>query len=863
MMTEPDELTNALEISNIVFTSLFALEMLLKVLVYGPFGYIKNPYNIFDGIIVVISVWEIVGQQGGGLSVLRTFRLMRVLKLVRFMPALQRQLVVLMKTMDNVATFCMLLMLFIFIFSILGMHLFGCKFGSEVLANKDTVPDRKNFDSLLWAIVTVFQILTQEDWNKVLYNGMHSTTPVAALYFIALMTFGNYVLFNLLVAILVEGFQTEEVTKREDLHAVLSLIQLPVDSGGDDSKPGSEIGSCARSMEDVNGSKKDLSASAVVPVNGHVDLKTSLTPPVITHTAATPMAVLKLPVGGDPILGFESRRGSNVSMEPACYDKSPTSAHSSSSQAPWSSGSGWTSRRSSWNSLGRAPSLKRQKQQSGERRSLLSGEGGSSSEDGEAVGDGGGGGGLMEEDNTSLVRTDSMSQKGPRHRRMESVETRSSMDLPPDVLLQVPNLHRSASMHSSRPPSLGHSRTPEHSDCNGKGSPAALGPTHVSLEDNTEDENAEEEANLSRVSRLFRWLEKKQPEWCRQRDTWSLYLFRPESRFRIACSRIITHKMFDHIVLLIIFLNCITIAMERPYISTVERIFLKLSNYIFTAIFVAEMAIKIVSLGWCFGEKSYLRSSWNLLDGMLVMISVIDILVSLISNSGTKILGMLRVLRLLRTLRPLRYSEGLGVSVERCRHPCSIWSELVISRAPGLKLVVETLMSSLKPIGNIVVICCAFFIIFGILGVQLFKGKFFICQGEDIGNITNKSDCLQASKKWVRHKYNFDNLGQALMSLFVLASKDGWVDIMYYGLDAVGVDQQPVMNHNPWMLLYFISFLLIVAFFVLNMFVGVVVENFHKCRRHQEAEEAKRREEKRLKRMEKKRRSKEKELAGR
>ncbi|XP_019111074.2 voltage-dependent T-type calcium channel subunit alpha-1G isoform X4 [Larimichthys crocea] len=825
---QPDELTNALEISNIVFTSLFSLEMLLKVLVYGPFGYIKNPYNIFDGIIVVISVWEIVGQQGGGLSVLRTFRLMRVLKLVRFMPALQRQLVVLMKTMDNVATFCMLLMLFIFIFSILGMHLFGCKFGSE--RDGDTLPDRKNFDSLLWAIVTVFQILTQEDWNKVLYNGMASTSPVAALYFIALMTFGNYVLFNLLVAILVEGFQTEEVSKREELHAQLSLIQLPVDSGGDASKSGSEIDSCARSMEDVNGSKKDLSASAVVPVNGHVDLKTNLTPPLITHTAATPMPVPKLPVPGDPIIGYECRRGSNVSVDPACYDKSPTSARSSSPHPPWSSGSGRTSRRSSWNSLGRAPSLKRQKRQSGERRSLLSGEGGSSSEEGE----GGGEGGLMEDDDASLARTDSMSQsqRGPRHRRMESVETRSSMDLPPDALLQVPYLYRSASMHSSRPPSLGHLRPSEHSDCNGKGSPSALGPTHVSLEDNTEDENAEEEG---RFARLFRWLEKKQPEWCRQRDTWSLYLFPPESRFRIVCNKIITHKMFDHIVLVIIFLNCITIAMERPRIdpASAERIFLTLSNYIFTAIFVAEMTIKIVALGWCFGEKAYLRSSWNILDGMLVMISVIDILVSLISNSGTKILGMLRVLRLLRTLRPLR----------------------VISRAPGLKLVVETLMSSLKPIGNIVVICCAFFIIFGILGVQLFKGKFFVCQGEDVRNITNKSDCLLASHKWVRHKYNFDNLGQALMSLFVLASKDGWVDIMYDGLDAVGVDQQPVMNYNPWMLLYFISFLLIVAFFVLNMFVGVVVENFHKCRRHQEAEEAKRREEKRLKRMEKKRRN--------
>lgn len=66
---------------------------------------------------------------------------------------------------------------------------------------------------------------------------------------------------------------------------------------------------------------------------------------------------------------------------------------------------------------------------------------------------------------------------------------------------------------------------------------------------------------------------------------------------------------------------------------------------------------------------------------------------------------------------------------------------------------------------------------------------------------------------------------------------------------------QPVTNHNPWMLLYFISFLLIVSFFVLNMFVGVVVENFHKCRQHQEAEEARRREEKRLRRLEKKRRS--------
>lgn len=64
-------------------------------------------------------------------------------------------------------------------------------------------------------ISSYLQILTQEDWNAVLYNGMASTSPLAALYFVALMTFGNYVLFNLLVAILVEGFQAEVRAKMQ------------------------------------------------------------------------------------------------------------------------------------------------------------------------------------------------------------------------------------------------------------------------------------------------------------------------------------------------------------------------------------------------------------------------------------------------------------------------------------------------------------------------------------------------------------------------------------------------------------------------------------------------------------------------
>uniref|UniRef100_A0A0N5BYR3 Ion_trans domain-containing protein n=1 Tax=Strongyloides papillosus TaxID=174720 RepID=A0A0N5BYR3_STREA len=216
---QPEWLTTILEYSNYFFTGLFAFEMLLKVIADGLFGYLADGFNLFDGGIVALSVLEIFQEGKGGLSVLRTFRLLRILKLVRFMPALRYQLVVMLRTMDNVTVFFGLLALFIFIFSILGMNLFGCKFCKidEGVTGADSKKcERKNFDSLLWALITVFQILTQEDWNMVLFNGMAQTTPWAALYFVALMTFGNYVLFNLLVAILVEGFQeSKEEEKRQ------------------------------------------------------------------------------------------------------------------------------------------------------------------------------------------------------------------------------------------------------------------------------------------------------------------------------------------------------------------------------------------------------------------------------------------------------------------------------------------------------------------------------------------------------------------------------------------------------------------------------------------------------------------------
>ena len=147
-------------------------------------------------------------------------------------------------------------------------------------------------------------------------------------------------------------------------------------------------------------------------------------------------------------------------------------------------------------------------------------------------------------------------------------------------------------------------------------------------------------------------------------------------------------------------------------------------------------------------------------------------------------------------------------------------------------------------------IVIAFFSMFGVLGVQLFAGKLYYCSATDdlsedqiTSEVYTKEQCLAKGGEWINQKYNFDHLGQALVTLYVLSSIDGWVDIMYSGVDAVGVDRQPQVNANQGMILYFVSFLLIGGFFIINMFVGVIVENFKRAQTlSEEAEDKLRRE---------------------
>ncbi|XP_027130878.1 voltage-dependent T-type calcium channel subunit alpha-1I-like [Larimichthys crocea] len=144
---------------------------------------------------------EVIAKADSRLSVL-----LRFVRLVNFLPHLKRQLLVLKRTIQKAAMLCGLLLIGMMVFSVLDMQLFWNRFSFQT-KNGVTVADRKNFDTILWSMVTVFQILTQEDWKLVLYNGMSATSPWAVLYFVGLIVLERNIILNILMGIVVESFQ--------------------------------------------------------------------------------------------------------------------------------------------------------------------------------------------------------------------------------------------------------------------------------------------------------------------------------------------------------------------------------------------------------------------------------------------------------------------------------------------------------------------------------------------------------------------------------------------------------------------------------------------------------------------------------
>ncbi|XP_061741453.1 voltage-dependent P/Q-type calcium channel subunit alpha-1A isoform X8 [Nerophis ophidion] len=217
---QPEPLSDFLFYAEFIFLGIFLTEMMVKMYGLGKQAYLNSSFNCFDCIVICGSIFEVLWSiiQPGtsfGISVLRALRLLRIFKVTKYWASLRNLVVSLLNSMKSIISLLFLLFLFIVVFALLGMQLFGGQFNFE----NGTPPT--NFDTFPAAIMTVFQILTGEDWNMVMYDGIKSQGGVNkgmafSIFFIVLTLFGNYTLLNVFLAIAVDNLaNAQELTKDE------------------------------------------------------------------------------------------------------------------------------------------------------------------------------------------------------------------------------------------------------------------------------------------------------------------------------------------------------------------------------------------------------------------------------------------------------------------------------------------------------------------------------------------------------------------------------------------------------------------------------------------------------------------------
>ncbi|XP_044074411.1 sodium channel protein type 4 subunit alpha B-like isoform X4 [Siniperca chuatsi] len=265
-------------------------------------------------------------------------------------------------------------------------------------------------------------------------------------------------------------------------------------------------------------------------------------------------------------------------------------------------------------------------------------------------------------------------------------------------------------------------------------------------------------------------------------------------RLRKTCYQIVEHSWFETFIIFMILLSSGALAFEDIYIEKrkVVKVVLESADKVFSYIFVLEMFLKWIAYGF----KKYFTNYWCWLDFLIVDVS----LISLVANSlGYSDFAAIKSLRTLRALRPLR----------------------ALSRFEGMRVVVNALIGAIPSIMNVLLVCLIFWLIFSIMGVNLFAGKFGKCVNRtgfihSVTVVNNKSECLAMNDTqfyWTKVKVNFDNVGLGYLSLLQV------------------VEEQPIREINLYMYLYFVVFIIFGSFFTLNLFIGVIIDNFNQQKR--------------------------------
>ena len=728
-------LAKRLDTLNVYLTLAFASEMVLKLIADGLVEYVADAFNRFDGVVVIFSLADLIVSYlhidlGVNASVLRAFRLLRVFRLVRSWRNLRIVLQAMLNAVGQLTNLFVLLLLLIFIFALLGMSLFG---GAYTRANgwTEDSPPRTNFDSMISSMLTVFVVISGENWNDVWSQTSSVVGQWCAPYFVILVVLGNYVVLNLFVAILLGGFSELEPDDDDD------------GAGGGEGEgegAGSDDRAGAGGREDAGvTSARAIEQRGGAPGGEHESL---LKTPA-TLAVPSPDGSSFAERGGGGGGGSGGGRHADRSLSPGGGGSRvlPT-GHAHAERLDDVLGA-------SVDGLPGLPAPARLPPPVRTEGGSPMPHVGSSNSLGSASGSGAGGG----------SRPGSSSE----HRRMSSA-------------------HRmcDASAFSTE-------GSPIPGSGGGGGGGGRGGGVAVA---GGGDEAADDTA---------------------------LCCLSPTNPIRVVATGLIhfhiegTGVSFDNLIVLLILFSSACMALEDCQLvpGSEMALFLEKANLYATYVFTAECLLKIITYGLLFTPNGYLRSGWHQLDALIVSSSVI----SLLSES---LPASFRAMRVLRVLRPLR----------------------LIARFGNLRLVVDLFIKTLPSVGNVIMVVILFCIVFGILGVQLFAGRLAFCAAPDeaVARLPNQSECEAAGGLWGNPEMgSFDSIGAALLLLFESATMEGWPDVMFATIDAY-TDQghAPVRDYAVANSLYMLMWLLLGSMFLMNVFVGVIVETFAEIKRQED-----------------------------
>nr|XP_048693475.1 sodium channel protein type 5 subunit alpha-like isoform X1 [Caretta caretta] len=744
------EFDDMLYIGNLVFTGIFTAEMIFKIIALDPYYYFQQGWNIFDSIIVILSLMELGLSSMGNLSVLRSFRLLRVFKLAKSWPTLNTLIKIIGNSVGALGNLTLVLAIIVFIFAVVGMQLFGKDYLLKVnkISSNNNLP-RWHMNDFFHSFLIIFRILCGE-WIETMWDCMEvAGQPLCLLVFLLVMVIGNLVVLNLFLALLLSSFSADNLSAPDE-DGEMNNLQLA-------------FARINRGLHYVKNTTWDFCCN------------------LLRHprTTAEKKAMIKLAAQNTGVLhncvNSHTTAGIGKDVENHKENHADDGTDKNGQKLPVISDN---------DDFLTNPDLSIcvpiavgesdiEDQEDDEEQSTFT---------------------EMEQQEKQLqLKGQQCKSPGVRSQTSEICEELSELYVDKQLKVELP---------SPPPLLLGQKELDEISLS--EGSTVDLGNSAELLEQipDLAEELMEPENCFPEVCvRFFP---------CCSVDT-TTFAGKIWWRLRKTCYRIVEHNWFETFIIFMILLSSGTLAFEDIYLEERKNIktMLEYADKIFTYIFVLEMLLKWVAYGF----KKYFTNAWCWLDFLIVDVS----LISLIANSlGYSEMGPIKSLRTLRALRPLR----------------------ALSRFEGMRVVVNALLGAIPSIMNVLLVCLIFWLIFSIMGVNLFAGKFGKCINKTAGDmpldskvINNMSECIiynvTGNFYWTKVKVNFDNVGAGYLALLQVATFKGWMDIMYAAVDSRGCEEQPEWECNLYMYLYFVIFIIFGSFFTLNLFIGVIIDNFN------------------------------------